>query len=87
MAFVRTDLGEVAVTESGGVLRRVWVYVSTDTIAAIQGVGYFADAGSTSGDGTLSAGDVILAEGNGVGAILRVTDAAAGTAGVKVSYA
>ena len=60
--------------------RRFWCYSEAAVVTAFDDAGYFADAGSTSGDSTLNEGDVVICFGSaGAVGIGSVTDAAAGT--------
>lgn len=88
MPFNRKQLAQLAyaVNDSAGNSPtadfHLWRYKSfTDALAVIDDVGYFADAGADTGDGTLSFGDIIFVQDSAnQDAILTITDADAGTA-------
>ncbi|RMD97812.1 MAG: hypothetical protein D6816_17015 [Bacteroidetes bacterium] len=89
MAFERRDLVELASagtgvgTTGGQRFFRLWAYATDDTVAAVTTAGYFAAAGSATGDGKLSEGDLIYVQadldGTPAFGLYRVSDAAAGT--------
>ena len=60
--------------------RRFWCYAEAVAVTTFDDAGYFADAGSTTGDSSLNEGDVVFCFGSsGAVGICSVTDAAAGT--------
>ena len=59
--------------------RNLWMYSSTDSLATVAGAGYFAVAGSTSGDSTLNEGDFIFVKSDTSAQLYYVSDAAAGS--------
>jgi hypothetical protein len=74
MAFVRDDLASLGTVVSNDKLITLYVYDSSDDITA---AGYFVDAGSTSGEARLHAGDIVYNPTSGQ--ILTVSDAAGGS--------
>lgn len=57
---------------------RVWAYAENAAVTDMDAAGYFAAAGSTSGDSSLKTGDLVILFGTTTG-LAYVTDAAAGT--------
>lgn len=58
---------------------KIWAYAENAALTDMDAAGYFADAGSTSGDSSLKAGDIILLFGSDGSGVAYVGDAAAGT--------
>lgn len=84
MAYTGATLSKIVSTIGGGT--DLWVYTNTDTVATVQGSGYFSDASNRG----LKANDVILYVKTDTGAVSllpvsSVSAAGAGTVGASLT--
>lgn len=83
MAFVATDLALVSTCAINGARKNKWIYSTNDLPVTVYAAGYFAEVGSTSGNGQLTAYDEIDVlfdlDGTPFNKTMVVSNAAAGT--------